>query len=292
MGDISKILWFFVVTRVLLIFGLIPVIHYGFIRYNMPIDEDQSWDKIWMEYLTPWDGKHFREIYENGYRFERQHVFFPLNKLIIDQISTFIPDVSKILIGLVLSNLFSLGSCLLTYALTLQCFGSKRFALYSTLFFTLNLWTRFYTSLYTESLYTFLSLLGMVIIQSTITSDPINNVNFFQILVTSAMFIINVIWRSNSLLLSLIPGYYILIKLYRSFGISAGISILWFSFGYLILLTFLYVFYILVSQYPYSIYCTGSNPSEWWSAPFPNLYDHVSYPIIIDPKSILEYRIP
>ncbi|CAI2369149.1 unnamed protein product [Moneuplotes crassus] len=275
MSNIAKIIFFFIITRFLLIFCLIPIIHAAFIRFNMQIDESQSISEIWMEYLTPWDGKHFREIYLNGYQFERQHVFFPLNKIIIDFISDMTSGISKILIGLILSNLFSLGSCILLYILSVQCFGSTKFALYSTLFFCLNLCTRFYISLYTESLYTFLSLLGMTLIQSTIKRDPVNDVGFFQILGASIIFIINVACRSNSCLLSLIPGYYILIKCYRSLNTSSGSLILWFSFGHFTLCCFLYCFYYLVNQYPYQLYCKDENPSEWCHQAFPNLYDHI-----------------
>mmetsp|Transcript_14502 Transcript_14502/g.12766 ORF Transcript_14502/g.12766 Transcript_14502/m.12766 type:complete len:89 (+) Transcript_14502:352-618(+) len=86
------------------------------------------------------------------------------------------------------------------YKLTKILYKNERFAYYSALFFTLNLCTRFYTSLYTESLYTFLSLLGMMVIYSHEESVKIHKMPFWRIILSSIILAINVICRSNALL--------------------------------------------------------------------------------------------
>jgi len=273
----KKIVSFFLITRGLYMFVFIPILHYSFTRYNLPIDESKHWFDKWLDFLSPWDGRHFAEIIDNGYVYERQHVFFPLFPKIVSAVSYAVPEVPCILWGIVLSNLLSLATCYQMHELTRMLFNNERFADYSTLFFTLNVCTRFYLSLYTESTYTYLQMLVLFLIFYH-KDHSFERVSTRRLVAAFLLVAVNISCRSNALLLWFVPGYVILLRFIRSlYARKYANSWAWLIFGITAILTLLSVLYILTGYMPYQIYWSGDDMPEWWNSAIPNLYSYVRF---------------
>lgn len=107
-------------------------------------------------FLESWDAVHFGEISKNGYTREHLLPFFPLLPLICRTITIFNPFVSGMLINSVLLVL----SSLVLYKISLLFF-SKKVSFISALYFIFNPASIIYSSMYSESLFTFLFLLAL-----------------------------------------------------------------------------------------------------------------------------------
>ena len=72
---------------------------------------------------------------EEGYKFERQHVFFPLLKWVIDLVE-FGVEVDRFWVGVAVVNLANFASVLLMYEVVRRAYNiSKKASLYVAMFF-------------------------------------------------------------------------------------------------------------------------------------------------------------
>ena len=107
-------------------------------------------------FLESWDSVHFIKIALNGY--DREHLlpFFPLFPLICRVFRIFDPFTTAVL----LNNILFIFSSLILYKLSLQFFN-KKIAFLSTLYFIINPASIVFSSMYSESLFTFLFFLSI-----------------------------------------------------------------------------------------------------------------------------------
>ncbi|CAG8489473.1 13198_t:CDS:2 [Ambispora gerdemannii] len=121
-----------------------------------------------------WDAFYFLHLAEEGYVYEQEHAFFPLFPILVRGIANFIklfPLISTfivsyertvlLVIGVLLSNFFFVAAAVAIYNLSIAIFHNKRFAWITAIFYILSPSCIFMSSLYTESLFAFLSFLGM-----------------------------------------------------------------------------------------------------------------------------------
>ena len=104
-----------------------------------------------------WDAEIFTTIARFGYTHYERAVFFPLYPL-LERAATFVTGGDVILAGLLVSNLASLGLCIVLYRLVSEDFSAEqaeRSVLYLALFPT----AFFFASGYNEALFLFLALL-------------------------------------------------------------------------------------------------------------------------------------
>lgn len=111
-----------------------------------------------------WDALHYLHIARNGYTQEMQYAFLPGLPWLIRKFSTN-PRSSLALIysGLIACNVAHILACLVLHQLTLELFGSKRFAILSSLIFAWNPAMAYLSSIYTEPIFALLSFTGMLL---------------------------------------------------------------------------------------------------------------------------------
>ena len=117
-----------------------------------------------------WDAVYFLKIAEEGYKYEQYMAFFPLYPWILKTLTWifqpavqyFINRPSTILIcGWAVNTLFFTLAALSLYKLTRVLFGGKKTALMSSLLFCFNPASVFMSSLYTESLFSYLQFTAL-----------------------------------------------------------------------------------------------------------------------------------
>ncbi|VDM33756.1 unnamed protein product [Hydatigera taeniaeformis] len=117
-----------------------------------------------------WDAIYFHFISMNGYLYENTLVFFPLFPIVLrfvsDLLYAFVPLCSfwthSILIGVFLCFLCNLLSAIQMYRLSKLVLMNNSLSLVSALLFVINPASVFFTTLYSEALYSFLFLSALI----------------------------------------------------------------------------------------------------------------------------------
>jgi len=139
-------------------------------RFNLEHDTAYIWmgDEWWPEspksfvnLHARWDSEWYIDIVENGYSCQPKAlcnaVFFPLYPFLI-KIFSFLPGVNSYLAAFLISNLSLFGAVIAFYNLLLLNYSSQvaQRAIWFLLIFPTSF---FFTTIYTESLFLFLSIL-------------------------------------------------------------------------------------------------------------------------------------
>ncbi|CAJ0857601.1 7953_t:CDS:2, partial [Entrophospora sp. SA101] len=120
--------------------------------------------------LLRWDAFYFLHISEEGYIYEQEFAFFPLLPLLARILGdfAFIPlgyflTYTQVLFlsGVLITNICFVLASINLYKLSLILFKDEKFAFISSIFYILTPSCIFMTSMYTESLFGFLSFFGM-----------------------------------------------------------------------------------------------------------------------------------
>ncbi|ORD94845.1 hypothetical protein ECANGB1_2783 [Enterospora canceri] len=153
-----KILKIFCITQISL-FGLSYLTRMTVQRF------DKAESASPLKHLISWDAMHFEQIQEHGYFYEHSMAFFPLHMKIASIVSCYI--FNKTVVSIVLNNVYFLISALLIYKIVLilhkpdeNKHKTSIFALKTATYFLLNSASVIYSTIYTESLFTLLFLLG------------------------------------------------------------------------------------------------------------------------------------
>ena len=202
---------------------------------------------------------------------KNSHAFFPLLTFLKSSIRIIIPyEMTELIIGIVLPYFM--------YKFTRTIFSSESFAYYSSIFMALNYCTRFYISYYTEGVFTLISLIGFSVLFKNYSKDWMNRISYTKIVVSSILLSINVYWRSNGLFLAVVPGIFILYKLYLN-RYSIVNSLLIVLLGVFVLAIFITPFIMITRIIPYNMYWSNSihdtQLSEWWYYRDPDLYSYI-----------------
>lgn len=130
-------------------------IGYFFARKLNPFDKSATG----MPFLVRWDSIFFVEIAKHGYRTEQSLAFFPLLPMIIRCISKTC-KIEVMLAGILLNNiLFFMNTLIILYISSIIVPGNEFVA---TMFYVFSPASVIYSSIYTESLFTFLFLQGFL----------------------------------------------------------------------------------------------------------------------------------
>ncbi|GMT28453.1 hypothetical protein PFISCL1PPCAC_19750 [Pristionchus fissidentatus] len=149
-----------------------------------------------------WDSIQFLHIARHGYVYEHSLAFFPLFPTLLrtgaDVISiissgVFSPSSNVILSGFFLNHVCFLISSLLIYSISSTITSSKKIASISVLLFSINPASIFFSSLYTESLYCCLTLLGIYVLISSSSF-------YIRLPLVTILFSAALLTRSNGLL--------------------------------------------------------------------------------------------
>ncbi|GMR53540.1 hypothetical protein PMAYCL1PPCAC_23735, partial [Pristionchus mayeri] len=166
------------------------------------VQETETWIGRLFRGFVRWDALQFVHVAEYGYVFEHSLAFFPCFPTVIHAISNLINGLSmglicthsSLLITALLINFVAfLFSTLLVYKISLILTSSTKISLISALLFSINPASIFFSSIYTESLYCTLSLLGIYILLSSRSS---NSALLFAALIFAGSFLT----RSNGIL--------------------------------------------------------------------------------------------
>ncbi len=147
------IIWLFVATRLL----LVMVSYFGYILLTVPKDSQvgvnttaffTSWNR--------WDAANYVRIAQFGYQRVYDTAFLPLFPLLISAIAHLLGSWSYLLVGMILSNAFLLGSLFVIYQLAVEVQGeqvAQRTLIYLCIFPT----AFFFFAAYNESLFLLLT---------------------------------------------------------------------------------------------------------------------------------------
>lgn len=109
--------------------------------------------------FSNWDAKHFLHIAQHGYIFEQSGAFFPLYPYTIYQLTKLTGNY--LFSGFILNFFFFIISTIYLYKLTLIVFQQTQIGVFTAWFFVLNPANIFFSSCYTESLYSMLTFMGL-----------------------------------------------------------------------------------------------------------------------------------
>lgn len=133
-------------------------------------------------FLNSWDSVHFYNIAENGYTAEHLLPFFPLLPLISNLLNFY----DSLVTGVFINNISFIISVLILYKISIQYF-SRRTSIISCLFYIFNPASIIYSSLYCESLFALVFLIGFFY--------SVNN----RMLKSSILFSLSCLLRSNGI---------------------------------------------------------------------------------------------
>ncbi|KAG5517709.1 hypothetical protein RHGRI_038180 [Rhododendron griersonianum] len=223
-----------------------------------------------------WDSVYFVRIAQCGYEYEQSYAFFPLLPLSISLVSRtvfalFIPLVGyRAVLGLsgyVISNIAFVLAALCLYRLSVIILKDREGALRASILFCFNPASIFYSSIYTESLYSLLSIGGVYQLVS-----GANNVGTLLLALSGAA-------RSNGVINAGYTCYQTMHTAYdavfhrRSFVLTVKVL----SSGALHCLCIFIPFVVFQAHGYYNI-CWGRAPdqiSPWCKARLPLLYNYI-----------------
>ena len=135
---------------------------------NIYVFEDDNVHDVWKSF-TKWDAAYFLQIARDGYQSESSFAFFPLYPLCIRLLGKYIfcwtslsIDKCNIIAGVFISNCCFVVSVLVLWHLLKQLKVSNVIRCQSLLLFFCNPASVFFSSIYSESLYSFLAFSGML----------------------------------------------------------------------------------------------------------------------------------
>lgn len=175
----QKVMWFALVSR-LAVFVLQFLFNFLFTdhdaeAFKLPVsgDEISGFDRameILFSGLSRWDGQYFIHIAKNGYTYENNLVFFPLFPftvrfvaIILGKVLFMASEDNVIIISGVIVNLFCfVKSALILYDLSEKILASRAKAYRSAILYCINPASIFFTALYTESMFAYLTFYSML----------------------------------------------------------------------------------------------------------------------------------
>lgn len=188
----EKIKWFAISSRIVVLAiqflanYLIPDHEAGVFKKPRQPDRNE-FVEVLASGLTRWDGQYFLHIAEYGYTYENTLAFFPLFPVLIRGLaypfqilvdsfpSVFILTThdTLVLASILVNNFLFTHSARLLYKLTLKVTSNERLSYTSALLFCVNPASVFFSAVYSESLFCFLTLSGLVGIESghTVTAS-------------------------------------------------------------------------------------------------------------------------
>lgn len=141
--------------------------------------------------LLRWDVQYFLHIYRYGYTYENTLAFFPLYPYLLHLLTAIIPghpNTLFLIVGFLFNNVVFIFTALILFNLTLKIHNNIKLAYNSAVLFCFNPASIFFSAPYSESLFAFITFLGMYYI------------SYQNIWKSSLFFGISVLNRSNGLL--------------------------------------------------------------------------------------------
>ncbi|XP_043255878.1 GPI mannosyltransferase 2 [Colletes gigas] len=176
----KKIFWFAILSRITVlvlqfIFNFVCPDHHAD-AFRSPVDNREKislYDNIVTFFfggLTRWDGEYFIHIAKYGYTYENTLAFYPLYPILIRITATFIRKVffmlnthSSIIIAAILINTTCfVKSAIIFYDLSTIVLKKKNLAYKAAILYCINPATIFFSAIYSESLFTYLTYYSML----------------------------------------------------------------------------------------------------------------------------------
>ncbi|CAF0863187.1 unnamed protein product [Brachionus calyciflorus] len=132
--------------------------------FNPPKTTKSSLTEFLFNGFGNWDAKHFLHIAEHGYIYEHSSAFFPLYPLTINQLTNFFGNF--LLNGVILNFIYFTISVIFLFKLTKITFLNDNVSLLTILFYVINPANIFFSSCYSESLYSMLTFSGLYFLYS------------------------------------------------------------------------------------------------------------------------------
>lgn len=196
-----------------------------------------------------WDAVYFHKSFNQGPGFEHEQVFGPLWWRFIK----FIPnDGDNFIKATIITNILNYITMIIIYELTLLKFKYDRKSYLSSIFFILSPQGIFSIVPYSENLSNFFIILGLYIHYKTI-----NRLNLLGYIITSTLFGLSTLTRSNTIITGVI-FLYDFISFHSISAFIGGIIL----FGSFILLNYL----------PYKEFCPERG--EWCLNTIPSIYSY------------------
>ena len=130
-----------------------------------------NWIKFGFSGFTKWDSMYFLSIAQNGYNFDQTLAFFPLFPAIIKYCAYILTLQTQysilLLLGVVLNQIFFVLSSIALYFLSFAILKDTKVSLQVIKYYSFNPASIFFSSFYSESLFSFLSFTSyLLIVQS------------------------------------------------------------------------------------------------------------------------------
>lgn len=234
--------------------------------------------------FAKWDAVYFLKIANEGYKYEQFMAFFPLYPWTLRTLAWMFEPVAKFLIskrnallllGWISNTVwFTLGAVAL-YKLTLRLFGRRKVALVSALLFCINPASVFMSSLYTESLFSFLQFTALYYLENEILISAV------------LLFSLGSATRSNGIISCGFVAHCIAKKILSCTSLPQQVSyefIVGKFFSVLIAFLKMLLFngivvapFILFQLYGYKLYCSDTSLAKlaWCNKWLPFPYSHI-----------------
>ncbi|XP_058809595.1 GPI mannosyltransferase 2-like [Phymastichus coffea] len=251
----KKVLWFAVLTRISIlilqvIFNVLCPDHNAnaFRTPADPTEKHTLLDNIvtfLLGGLTRWDAQYFIHIAKYGYTYENTLAFFPLFPMLIEymarvfRIQPPILNYSNIIVicGVIINFVCFVKAALVLYDLSLVVFKNTKVAYRAAILFCVNPASIFFTALYTESLFAYLTFYSML---ESINNNPCV---FLPLSLSSLV-------RSNGLVNLGFPVYF-LAKKFKNKHFHSSTRSLLFNSRHVFISLFQIIFIIILSLLPF-----------------------------------------
>ncbi|XP_039268740.2 GPI alpha-1,6-mannosyltransferase 2-like isoform X1 [Styela clava] len=227
-----------------------------------------------------WDAKYFLHIAEHGYEEEKMFAFFPMFPAMLRGFASILPFpdtllsfYSRLLLaGFILNTAFFVGATVAIFYLTMAIYQDRKFAILCSILFSFNPASIFFSSNYTEALYSFCVFNGLFHLEKR---------SYF---LATSFFVGASATRSNGTVNAGFVAYYAIKEIF-SVASNSENKVLqqWTAFKIIGILIrtaasciLIFLPFIAFITYGHGKFCSQRDGvPEWCEASFPNIYSHV-----------------
>jgi phosphatidylinositol glycan class V len=281
----KKLTKYFIMMRIFVIFIAVPFFRLFLTRFDFVEDREMTFLGRSISQFDVFDSIHFMHVARERYQSEINHAFFPMFPFTVTSIAKLLGTDGFALVGFWLQILLSYANTLLIYRVGKRVFGqgqdNERIAELSSRFYIVSHSAVYQVAFYSENLFLFLTLMGLLIIYSGKTSQGLYLPPCHRIVLATFVFGLATCTRSTGVLMSVFVAFFMLNKMLlradRFCKLFKYILFSWFA-----ALTMFLPLWVVVYWKPYLLHCEtklerSNEIPPWCLNALPNVYNHIQF---------------